>query len=179
MKIIVINGQGGSGKDTFVNYCKKYSSVPIYNLSMVSGVKNLASQIGWDGGKTLKDRKFLSDLKDLLDEYNDFPFNNVVESIKIFSEIYEGRNAIFFIHAREIKDISRWVNSYNALTVLIRRKEEKIYGNHADDDVFNIDYDYYIDNDSTLEALEEKAKEFIEKIIDEFLPWGSNYVKLP
>ena len=32
-KIIVINGTGGSGKDTFVSYCENYSKV--FNFSSI------------------------------------------------------------------------------------------------------------------------------------------------
>ena len=59
--IIVINGTGGSGKDTFVEYVSKYAKV--YNFSSVDKVKEIAKLIGWTGTKTDKDRKFLSDLK--------------------------------------------------------------------------------------------------------------------
>ena len=44
-KIIVINGTGGSGKDTFVEYVSKYAKV--YNFSSVDKVKEIAKLIGW------------------------------------------------------------------------------------------------------------------------------------
>ena len=81
MKIICINGQGGVGKDSFVFFCGSPFS-GIYNYSMIDGVKNIATLIGWDGGKGLKDRKFLSDLKDLVDDYNDYSFRNVLDHLK-------------------------------------------------------------------------------------------------
>lgn len=39
-KIIVINGTGGSVKDTFVEYVSKYAKV--YNFSLVDKVKDIA-----------------------------------------------------------------------------------------------------------------------------------------
>ena len=179
MKIIIINGQGGSGKDTFVKFCKKHSTRPIFNISMIDGVKKIAEQIGWTGGKDLKDRKFLSDLKDLLNDYNDFPFNDTLHTLRVLYNASANKEFICFIHARELEDILRWGTLFNITTVLIERQEIKgNYGNHADDEVYNIDYDYVIRNDSSLEALEEEAKKFITKI-NEPSPWGDNYIKLP
>lgn len=70
-QIFVINGSGGVGKDTFVELVsvelndklKRFHTV--VNFSSVDKVKEIAREIGWDGRKTEKDRKFLSDLKSL------------------------------------------------------------------------------------------------------------------
>ena len=52
--IVIINGTGGSGKDTFVSFVSKYNKV--YNFSSIDKVKEIAKEVGWDGGKTEKDR---------------------------------------------------------------------------------------------------------------------------
>ena len=181
MKIIVINGQGGVGKDTFVGYCG-YEDEGIYNVSMVDGIKDVAETLGWLGGKELKDRKFLSDLKDLASEYSDFPFQSTVSRIKQITNVNKWldptvtKNLIFFVHAREPKDIQRWVDDYGAHTLLIRRSDvEGDYGNHADNDVFNIDYNYIIQNDGDLYHLKEMAETFIETIKKE--DWESTLWK--
>ncbi len=44
-QIIIINGTGGSGKDTFVEFCSKYGS--IMNFSSIDKVKEIATLIGW------------------------------------------------------------------------------------------------------------------------------------
>ena len=67
MKIIVINGTGGAGKDTFVDVLKSKSYVKdyfIYNYSTIDRIKTIAEQCGWDGKKDEKGRQLLSDLKD-------------------------------------------------------------------------------------------------------------------
>jgi len=51
-QIVVINGTGGSGKDTFVEFCSKYGKV--MNFSSVDKVKEVARVIGWDGKKNRK-----------------------------------------------------------------------------------------------------------------------------
>ena len=62
--IFIINGSGGVGKDTFVglvstqlnDMLKKFHTV--INFSSVDKVKEIAKEIGWDGKKTEKNRKF-------------------------------------------------------------------------------------------------------------------------
>ena len=72
-KIVVINGSGGSGKTTFVSMVKKYASV--CEISSVERIKQAATLLGWNGDKTEKDRKFLSDLKFLSSAYNNLSFS--------------------------------------------------------------------------------------------------------
>lgn len=169
MKIVVINGQGGCGKDTFIKLCQKHHT-NVFSTSMVDSTKEIAKQMGWKGGKSLKDRKFLSDLKDISGKYNDFPFTYVEETIENLYNFFGKLNdeLIIFIHAREPKDINRWIDEYGAVTLLIRRPTiEGKYGNHADDKVFDIDYNYTFWNDSTVEDLEDKAKLFLKILLHE------------
>lgn len=159
-KIIVINGTGGSGKDTFVSFCMNYCKV--YNFSSIDKIKEIASTMGWTGGKTEKDRKFLADLKTLATEYNDLPFNTVKEAIDKF---YNDDSEIMFIHIREPKEIQKVVDCYDALTLLIKRKDyATIKSNDADANVENYNYDFIFEND-TLEKLEETAKDFVSKLV--------------
>lgn len=181
MKIICINGQGGCGKDSFVAFCGGENQ-GIYNYSMVDGVKEIARRVRWDGSKELRDRKFLSDLKDLVDEYNDFSFKNVESKISGAYSYYsrywidysnEEKEAIFFVHAREPKDIQRWKDEHDARALIIRRTDvEGEYGNHADDQVFNFDYDYCIWNNGSLNELYNIARNFIKEIRKE--EWESH-----
>lgn len=169
MKIIVINGQGGVGKDTFVSYCQDISSY-VFNYSMVDGIKRCARLLDWTGKKDERDRKFLSDLKDLASNYNDYPFkdalNNIRYEVQRCRRNYVLENQIIcFVHAREPEDIYRWVHDYQAKTLLIRRKEvEGTYGNHADDSVFDINYDYIIYNNHDLSWLKQEAELFMYTI---------------
>ena len=177
MKIIVINGQGGVGKDEFVGFCG-YEDEGIYNFSMIVGIKRIAESLGWVGSKELKDRKFLSDLKDLAAEYNDFPFKDTLNNIRRAAMNYKwyhdcSNELICFVHAREPEDINRWVNDYDARALIIRRPEvEGEYGNHADDNVFEVDYDYVVWNTGDLYQLKDTAERFIAQIREE--SWESN-----
>ena len=70
---IIINGCGGVGKDTFVDYCRIFANIT--NISSVDKIKEAAKILGWNGGKAEEDRKFLSDLKLLSTGYNNFHMN--------------------------------------------------------------------------------------------------------
>lgn len=170
VNVIVVNGYPRSGKDTFVNFCKEKLGAFGVSVSTVDFVKYLAAQSGWDGTKTPKNRKFLSDLKDLLTEWNDVPWKKVeevFESIKVECFQYGLRDSDFFlfIHSREPKEIERFQKEYGALTILIDREEvEGKQSNHSDAEVMNFNYDYIINNDGTLEELKMKAMTFIESV---------------
>ena len=170
LKVVIINGQGGIGKNTFVGYCIKVHD-NVQSISLVNEIKYVAKLLGWKGSKTKKDRKFLNDLKQLTTKYNNFPFESVALNISNILEKCKEcdkstKDLIIFIHAREPEDIRYLVNKYDAKTLLIRKSGlAKKYGNPADDKVFDIDYDYIIYNDSTEEVLKEEAKKFIEKIL--------------
>lgn len=158
-KIVVINGTGGCGKDTFVDFCRKYTKV--YNFSSIDKVKEIAKMIGWNGSKTEKDRKFLADLKKLTTNYNDMAFNSIKEAIDIFKS---SEDELMFIHIREPEEIERVVKKFKAYSLLIKRENyEIIKSNKSDADVLNYDYDFIILN-TTLEEYEEKAKKFVEEL---------------
>lgn len=157
--IIVINGTGGCGKDTFVSIVSKYKKV--YNFSSIDKVKEVAKLIGWNGKKEEKDRKFLSDLKRLTTEYNDMAFNSVREAVETFKN---SDNEIMFIHIREPEEIKRAVDTFRAKTLYIKRDNlENITSNESDRRVEEYDYDYKILN-TTLEEFEKKACDFIKEL---------------
>ena len=156
-KIIIINGTGGSGKDTFVEFVSKYCKV--FNFSSVDKVKEIARMVGWDGGKTEKDRKFLSDLKKLTTEYNDMAFKSIKSSVQEFES---SDNEIMFIHIREPEEIARAVKAFNAKALLVRRTGlDIITSNYSDASVENYNYDYVVEN-TTLEELDISAKDFVQ-----------------
>lgn len=170
MKIIVINGVPCSGKDTFAWLCQKHSTW-FGNFSTVDFVKEVARKCGWNGTKTPENRKFLSDLKDLLTEWEDIPYKKVFVEVQRlgYDAIrfgFDEDEAVCFIHCREPQEIQKFVDRLGAKTLLIRRPdvENNEQSNHADAQVFNYDYDYTIVNDGTLEDLEHKAVDFLLEI---------------
>ncbi len=157
-EIFVINGSGGVGKDTFIEFCQKYCRVK--NISSVDKVKEAARVLtSWDGTKDEKSRKLLVDLKQLGIEYNDAPFKYIVQSAEEFKNNDE---EIMFIHIREISEIEKVKKAINAKTILVTNKNVKtITSNESDKNVENYEYDFYIKNDGTLEELDEIANTFV------------------
>ena len=157
-QIVIINGSAGVGKDTFVSLVSKY--VPTMNYSSIDRIKEIAKECGWNGKKTEKDRKFLSDLKILCSKYNDLPMLSMRKTVQKF---YDSKNELLFLHIREPIEISNAVILFNAKTLLIKRNSVKhIITNEADAGVFNYNYNYVIENNGTKEELDNKAKEFVE-----------------
>lgn len=181
MKIVIINGMPQSGKSTFVQFCLTILRHNGIEISTVDLVKDMALIAGWDGEKTSKNRKFLSDLKDLLTEWNDVPMRKVKNKIRKYLDMFDiydvdSKNVVIFIHCREPKEIQRFKDELGAKTLLIRREvvENNEQSNHADSEVFNFEYDYIIYNNGILAELEEKADDFLDLIIRKE-DWQSKY----
>lgn len=163
--IYIINGSPSSGKDTFVNFVSEFTKTK--NYSSIDCVKHIATLVGWDGQKTNRDRKFLSDLKQLLVNYNDYPCKESVASVDKFLHNYNDK--FMFIHVREPEEIDKLKNSIknelnfnNVKTVLVKRYDKFMeIGNVSDDNVENYHYDIIIDNYGTLIDLKEKARKFV------------------
>lgn len=162
-KVYITSGVGRSGKDTFCEFVGKY--IPTHKYSIIDLPKEAAKVLGWDGGKTEKDRRFLSDIMDLSTEYNDSPFRDVLSVVTDFkNNLIE--DEVLFIDMREPKDIARAVEIFGAETILIENPNvKKIESNHADANVRDYEYDYIIENDGTLEQLDAMAKLFVREII--------------
>ena len=164
MKVVIINGSGGVGKDEFCHLCNELTGLKCITYSTITRIKSVARQLGWTGIKDKKSRKFLSDLKNLSVSYNDFLFEQICKDI-------EGANTInnieiFFVMCREPEEIKKLQEKFNAITILIKNKrvETQKYENKSDDNVNNYNYNYYIYNDGTLEELKDWAKWFLLKI---------------
>ena len=164
-KIFVQNSVGGSGKDTWASLLKKY--IPTLKYSIIDLPKEAAKVLGWDGGKTEKDRRFLSDIMDLSTDYNDAPFKDVLSLVTDFKNNKDfAEYEVLIIDMRDPKDIARAVETFGAETILVRNPNvAKIESNHADRDVENYEYDYIIENNGTLEQLESVAKAFVDRYV--------------
>ncbi len=160
-QVFIINGSGGVGKDTFVELVSENFLLPVMNFSSVDKVKEVAKIIGWAGGKSEKDRKFLSDLKLLCTDYNNMPFNSMQEKVEEF--LNSETAMMLFLHIREPEEIEKAKQAFDAKTVLIKRKSVKpITSNMADGNVFNYSYDILINNNGDLNDYRATAVRFIE-----------------
>ena len=163
--VIVINGAGGVGKDTLCDFAARHFKVT--NISSITPIKELAALCGWDGRKDDKSRKFLSDLKLLTVEYNDFP---TLWALERYREFLLTDSEIMFVHIREPKEIEKFVKGTAgvAKTLLVRggdRMSKTHYGNTSDDEGEDYKYDYYFVNDRTLDVAEYDFVELLKSII--------------
>lgn len=171
--VILLNSTGGSGKGTFASIFMDMCMVEY--ISIVDLTKKIASQMGWGGDscKSDKDRLFLSRLKDIHAEYNDSPFQYAKGKIDEFvSDCKDGDqefNWVLFVDMREPNDIQRFkdeIECDNKYTVLIvNNRVADILTNHADAEVYDTAYDYIIENNGTIEDLEDSAKTFMKEVL--------------
>ena len=153
-QIYITNGMARCGKDTFAKFLNDI--VPTLKYSSIDKVKDIAKLCGWDGGKTEKDRKFLSDLKVLLEEYNNLPMIDVCREVQAFnSSDYK----VMLIDAREEKDIIALKTMFkNVYSLFIdNRNAPMVLSNKADRQVEDICYDFRIDNNGTLEQFHSEV----------------------
>lgn len=166
-RIFIINGKARAGKDTFINMCSYYTGV--INYSSVQPVKDIAASIGWDGRKTDKDRKFLADLKKLLTEYNDLPFEKTKEKIKEFADP-DNKSTILFVHIREASEIRKvlslsGIDDIPVNTLYIDNPRVQLNtSNSSDANVEDWQYDVTITNDGSLDDLDNKARQFVKEM---------------
>jgi dephospho-CoA kinase len=156
--VFITNGMARCGKDTFAMFLEEF--VPTLKYSSIDKVKSIAKLCGWNGGKTEKDRKFLSDLKVLTSEYSDMPFNNVASKVSEF--IRDNVHSVMLIDIREPEEIEKAKIIFGAKTILIKNdRVPNISSNMADANVYNYNYDFTIENNGTLEEFKETIRQFV------------------
>lgn len=160
-KVIILNGYPKSGKTAFELILARLTLVLI--RSSVDCVKEIAMKyFEWNGIKDEETRKFLSNLKRMFSEEFDYIFQDLH---KTYAKFMESDAELLLIDSREPDEIRRLQQEFNAITVFVQRKNcQKIMSNPSDANVENFKYDYYIDNNGTLEDLEQKAVELLSKL---------------
>ena len=165
--VIIINGNGGVGKDTLCDFASE--AFGVRNISSVTPIKEIASQCGWKGEKDAKARKFLADLKEAFVAYNDLPFTYIKEQYHAFLETSD--EEVMFIHIREGEEIDK-VKQYikiPCITLLITRnhKHSRCWGNPSDDNVASYAYDYCYRNDKRLTEAKADFIAYLQKIFED------------
>ena len=112
----------------------------------------------------------MSELKDLACETYDTSLKYIEHRLQVVESEYRvfdvsSDRAIVFIDAREPNDIEYLKRKYNAKTLLVKKDGLKYEpSNHADKDIYLIDYDIIISNNSDLNALKSYAELFVEYV---------------
>ena len=186
-KVVIINGKPQSGKDTFCKYAQGYcdddESANTLIISSVDPLKEMLTQLGWDGTKTDKIRDMLMDMKQLWVQNQDGPtmflFNNILE----FHKACTGDDNIVFVHIREPEEIKKLVNALtgfesmgiDVISLLVIRESGEDTPNQpaetrrSDDEALinSYKYDVTINNDEDLIKLQELAAEFVDKLLED------------
>ena len=168
VKVVVVNGMPESGKTTAQEICREILKTLNWNCvikSSVEWVKEIATFAGWDGVKDDKSRKFLSDLKAALTEWDDAVLKHLVNEVDYYH--YTGDNYVIFIDIREPYEIEKAKEAFNASTLIVRRPQVECnhYNNSSDMGVFNYKYDYTIWNDKDKKALEAECAFFLGQLM--------------
>lgn len=170
--IFIVNGKPRAGKDTFADILNEF--IGVYKVSSIDRIKDIATMCGWRGGKTEKDRKFLSDLKLLTSEYSDFAFNDLKTHVRLFNKDHKSRTEVMLIDIREPEEIERAKQEFGAKTIYIRNDNvPAITSNMADANVENYKYDFIIDNSGTLADLTYEVMQFYVGVL------GGVYIEEP
>lgn len=169
MKIFVINGFPGAGKDTFVDFCIE-AWEGVYQLWTSTPAKEAFKLLGWNGEKTPEARNGLAWTMDIAERLFDSSFSHIKKELEKIQK--ERSDAIVFIHCREPENIRRYEAVYDAESILIVREykeyhsiemEAKRFSNHADSNVNNHKYHHIVYNNSDFSVLRDKAVEFLER----------------
>lgn len=176
--VILIGGVGGSGKSTFIQYCKNHmdgvfeestidccKQVVNYMAHMESICKKgslLQSEINI---KSDQYRTLLNRLKSAWCEIDDGPNELVIHRVRNLMSSDENPSVIF-INVREPEQIDHLKAKLEdeascvVLTLAVTRNESDMFTNQADRTTLDYDYDMYVNNTSDLETLEEVAVQF-------------------
>jgi hypothetical protein len=172
MKIFVINGVGGSGKDTFVRACD--NEIPCALTSTIDNIKlmlksagiyigDFTPNYGWINEiKGPKERKLLSSIKNILTNYNDFSMKSLAKNI--YNLELDGF-VVIFIMVREFDEMIRIVNAHQAKTILIKSNRIPICETEQSFlDQIPKDYvwDYTFSNNDNKLSFTTKAKEWLQ-----------------
>ncbi len=175
MKVIMICGKARSGKDTLADFIinhlenKKPCKVQIGQYIKYYAMK----YFGWDGEEETKPRDLLIHLgTDIIRNKIDqnFYINRLVQDLEVLSYFYD---TFIVSDVRFPVEIEKVKEKYdNVVTIKIERDSEELNESQkknitetALDDYNN--YDYFINNNGTLEELENEAKNIIKKIGEE------------
>ena len=174
-QVVVISGGSGVGKNTFINLCKQYVDYSL-DISTIDFVKQIAVRCGWKDNKSLENKKFLADLKKVLIDFDDLPFKKVVREVNEYHlDLFQSsmdddidmvdKKSLVFIHCHEPEEIKKLMNHFNAVTLLMTRKD--IVQDALDAALNGFTYQFIIGNDGSVEDLDKLAKTFIDKIFSE------------
>ena len=166
MKVILISGKAGSGKDEVAKLLKMYLGNTVIT-KLAKYIKLFAAEMtDWDGKEDDKPRTFLQEMGDnlrLLDK--NFLTKRMVEDLKLYEKFYDYViisdvrlvNEIEYIKANYLNVVTIRVNAKESTRKLTEKEKEHITETELDN--YN-NFDYVIENDFK-DDLKDEVKEII------------------
>lgn len=167
LKIFILNGIAGVGKDTFATLLDQF--IQTRHISSIDPIKRAARTLGWKGNKDDSARMLLCELKKCVNQYSSYIWDYLDGMVNSHRDLFSGSDGVLLIDVREPEEIEKAVERYGCKTILVERDIlTRDYTNSADSSVYDYKhYDYVINNIGSIEDLRETAKEFAEKIKNE------------
>lgn len=181
-KIIITNGTGGAGKDTFCNMVTSLlltKNLTVLKTSYVDDTRDMLKE--WFGidtsAKTDKDRQLLASINKALEVYDDVPFKSCCNIINDMfcdfksSDPYEeypwskdSEFDVIFLDVRDPAVIDKFKNTYNNICTVLIDNGKTNTATTEDTNVRNYKYDYIIANTGSLDYLLSQAESFVANI---------------
>lgn len=165
MKVFILNGQAESGKNYFAEYTKDISHFRSQHISTVDPIKEFLKKYGVKE-KTNQSRVLMSNIKNLLDDYDDLTNKQAIEyttdSINldfIFIDCREPWNIDYLKN-----ELSEIYGRNNVKTILMIRPSHNITDCEKDDFEFVSNYNYdYVFECNNLREIKICADGFMKK----------------
>lgn len=170
MKIFLISGKAGSGKNEAAKIIKRNLEKSIIT-SFSKYIKLFAVEMtNWDGDENNKPRTFLQEMGDTLRSIDEnFLTKRLMDDMKVYEKYY---NNVIITDARLLNEIRYFLNngSYEVITIRINspyskrelNTNEKSHMTEVELDNYNI-FDFIIENNFD-DELEAKIKMILEEL---------------
>ena len=161
--LIFVNGQPRAGKDTTIGFLRqslRRHGILSDEFSSIEPVREMLEKAGFDlSQKTEADRKLLSVIGDATEEHSAFRTSHCIFRTNLLFDRAqaEGMGAIMFLHTREPKTIEKLrmtAGDIPSATVFVKSDRAVLANNPSDAGVFDMEYDFTIENNGTLDDLQ-------------------------
>ena len=169
--IYLVGGKARSGKDTISDFMQKElekDGKKVCRLQVSSYIKYYAQKyFGWDGSEETKPRELLIELgtdiiRNKIDE--NFHINRLIQDIKVLSYFFDSfivSDIRFPVEIEKVKE-----NYDDVITIKMIRESDELTEeqkkNRTETALDSYDgFDYVVDNNGTLEELEQKGIEIV------------------
>ena len=174
MKVILINGPYGGGKDTLGNFLMEQpwanGRQAVLHINFADWVKDSAVRFfHWDGNKKTNDGRhflqyFATDMVRAVDP--DYWGDVVARFCRAVQKDFQVFIITDFRFPNEYDCIAKYVPLQDIITVHIDRNmpENECRTHESENSLQNFVFDFYIDNNGPIEQLQESAAKLFEEI---------------